>query len=252
MITERNMDWKFRVLKRAVDITAASMGLAIAAPLFPLVAAAVKLTSQGPVFYSQTRCGAERRSGISERRAVHGERRTRSGYHTFNMYKFRTMKMNAESKTGPVIASKNDPRVTPIGLFLRKSRLDELPQLVHVIRGDMSLVGPRPERPEIMNTLKTEIPFFEERVRLVKPGLTGLAQITLNYDGSLAEASNEQADALRAMKSANTESSTHSFGNKLLYDLAYSAILENTKEAIKTDLRIIIKTPLVMLLRRGQ
>jgi lipopolysaccharide/colanic/teichoic acid biosynthesis glycosyltransferase len=247
------MDWKLRVLKRVVDIAGATVGLAMAAPVLPLVAAAVKLTSRGPVFYSQRRCGAERRSGISDRRtAADNDRRRKSGYHSFDMYKFRTMKVDAERNTGPVIASKNDPRVTPIGLFLRKSRLDELPQLVHVIQGHMSLVGPRPERPEIMNALKEQIPFFEERARLVKPGLTGLAQITLNYDGSLAEASHEQVDALRAMKPTNTDQATHSFGNKLLYDLAYSAILENTKEAIMTDLRIIIKTPLVMLLRRGQ
>jgi lipopolysaccharide/colanic/teichoic acid biosynthesis glycosyltransferase len=248
------MDWKLRLLKRTTDVAASSLGLALCAPLFPLVAAAVKLTSPGPIFYGQRRCGAERRNGFSDHRSVDADRRTRDGYHTFEMYKFRTMRQDAEMETGPVIASKNDPRITSIGLFLRKSRLDELPQLVHVLTGQMSLVGPRPERPEIMNTLKDQIPFFEERARLVKPGLTGLAQVTLNYDGSLADGTSDQVEALRMLqtKPKDGDRDTHSFGNKLLYDLAYSATLENTKEAIKTDIRIILKTPLIMLMRRGQ
>jgi len=248
------MDWKLRLLKRSVDVASAAVGLTLTAPLFPLVAVAVKVTSRGPVFYGQRRCGAERRAGFSDNRSFENDRRAQEGYHTFKMYKFRTMKVNAEAESGPVIASKNDPRVTPIGLFLRKSRLDELPQLIHVLHGDMSLVGPRPERPEIMNKLKEQIPFFEERARLVKPGLTGLAQVTLNYDGSLAEGTNKQAEALRAMQPSKDSKpgETHSFGNKLLYDLAYSATLENTREAIKADLKIILKTPLIMIMRRGQ
>ncbi|MEE2901789.1 MAG: sugar transferase [Myxococcota bacterium] len=248
------MDWKLRVIKRAMDVAGAGVGLTVAAPLFPIVAAAVKLTSPGPIFYGQVRCGAERRTGFEENRVHKDERRSREGYHTFTMYKFRTMKQDAEAATGPTIASKNDPRVTPIGQFLRKSRLDELPQLIHVLRGEMSLVGPRPERPELMNQLKEQIPFFEERARLTKPGLTGLAQVTLNYDGSLAEGNDSQVEALRMMqpKDPDPESKTASFGNKLLYDLAYSAMLENTKEAIKQDIKIIVKTPIVMLLRRGQ
>ena len=194
------MDWKLRVIKRAMDIAGAGVGLTVAAPLFPIVAAAVKLTSPGPIFYGQVRCGAERRAGFEENRVHKDERRSREGYHTFTMYKFRTMKQDAEAATGPTIASKNDPRVTPIGQFLRKSRLDELPQLIHVLRGEMSLVGPRPERPELMNQLKEQIPFFEERARLTKPGLTGLAQVTLNYDGSLAEGNDSQVEALRMMQ----------------------------------------------------
>src|SRR5262245_31166925 len=136
------MDWKTRVIKRAMDVTGASIGLAVAAPLFPIIAAAVRLTSKGPIFYTQTRVAAERRSGIAPTRPPISERRKKKGFRTFEMYKFRTMKVDAEVATGAVLAKKNDPRLTLIGGLLRKTRLDELPQLVHVLRGEMSLVGP--------------------------------------------------------------------------------------------------------------
>jgi lipopolysaccharide/colanic/teichoic acid biosynthesis glycosyltransferase len=254
------MDWKTRLLKRAMDVGIASVGLAVTAPLFPAVAVAVKLTSPGPVFYRQRRCAAERRSGIEQTRPPQAERRARRGLHTFEMMKFRTMRVDAEAKTGAVLAQKNDPRLTPIGGFLRKTRLDELPQLLHVIRGDMSIVGPRPERPEIMLKLAESIPFFEERMRLIKPGITGLAQIKLNYDGSFDRTNGETA-ALEAMLGSvelpneaidKLGGSREAFANKLLYDLAYSAILENPVECVKTDLEVIVKTPLVMLKAKGQ
>ncbi len=258
------MDWKTRVMKRAMDVAGASVGLAITAPLFPVVAAAVKLTSPGPIFYKQTRCGAERRSGITPSRPPGAERRRERGFHTFEMYKFRTMRVDAEARTGPVLASKNDPRATPIGNFLRKTRLDELPQLIHILRGEMSLVGPRPERPEMMAKLAERIPFFEERVRLIKPGLTGLAQIHLNYDGTLDPSQGVGAGLERYLRSvqadteggrqkaARSDTGTRAFGNKLLFDLAYSAVLENPWESLKTDVEIILKTPLVMLKAKGQ
>jgi lipopolysaccharide/colanic/teichoic acid biosynthesis glycosyltransferase len=250
------MDWKIRVLKRAIDFTGASIGLAIAAPLFPVIALAVKATSDGPVFYKQRRVGAERRSGIAPSRPPVAERRGRRGFHTFDMYKFRTMRVDAEAKTGAVLAKVNDPRLTPIGGFLRKTRLDELPQLVHVLRGEMSLVGPRPERPELMERIEEAIPFFEERMRLVKPGLTGLAQIKLNYDGTLDATQRESQELARFLGGIQFrgmgDEASRNFANKLLYDLSYSAILENPKGWVKTDLEIMLRTPLVMLKAKGR
>ncbi len=247
-------------MKRALDVGIASVGLAVTAPLFPVIAAAVKLTSKGPVFYSQKRCAAERRSGIAQSRPPTAERRRDRGLHTFEMFKFRTMRTDAEKISGAVLAKKDDPRLTPIGGILRKTRLDELPQLFHVLRGEMSIVGPRPERPELMMKLAEQIPFFEERMRLIKPGITGLAQISLNYDGSFDRSREESAaleqfltgldipdDALKGVGG-----SRQAFANKLLFDFAYSAILENPIESLRTDLEVIVKTPLVMIKAKGQ
>lgn len=249
------MNWKTRVLKRAVDVAGASAGLVLTAPLFPVVAIAVKLTSKGPVFYSQVRCGADRRSGIAPTRPPHRERRRARGFRTFRMYKFRTMTVDAEKHTGAIIAQKNDSRLTPIGGLLRKTRLDELPQLVHVLKGDMSLVGPRPERPELLARIEANHPFFLERMRLIKPGLTGLAQIKLNYDGTFSNHPDAQAlrNVLKNFEVPGMDADqTLAFGNKLLFDLAYSAILENTVEALRTDAEILVQTPVTMILGKGR
>lgn len=249
------MDWKTRILKRGIDVVGASVGLAVTAPLFPMVAAAVKLTSKGPILYSQVRCGAERRSDIAPSRPPHKERRQRKGFHTFRMYKFRTMRVDAEKLTGAVLAQKNDPRLTPIGGLLRKTRLDELPQLWHVLKGDMSLVGPRPERPELLAEIEESVPFFSERMRLIKPGVTGLAQIKLNYDGSFREGSRD-GKALEGFMTLQlpglSEYDNRLFANKLLYDLSYSVAMENPIEWLKMDLKVILKTPAVMLMGMGR
>ncbi|MFQ5489389.1 MAG: sugar transferase [Phycisphaerae bacterium] len=152
--------------KRAVDVVASAIGLILTLPLWPVIALAIKLGDGGPVFYSQDRTGQN------------GE--------VFRLYKLRTMKVNAETH-GPVWATRNDPRVTTVGRFLRRTRLDELPQLYNVFRGQMSLVGPRPERPDIVQELCPKIPYYSER-HLVKPGITGWAQIGFRYGNTVADA----------------------------------------------------------------
>ena len=230
--------------KRAIDLAGAVVGLAITAPLMPLIAAAIYVDSPGPVFYRQRRAG--RLESVS---VENGVRRLR--FHEFTMHKFRTMKMDAEKGTGAVIAGKDDPRVTKIGKFLRKSRLDELPQFWDVLRGEMSIVGPRPERPELIDNLSHAIPLFEERMRDVKPGITGLAQISLGYTGSIPEGSEIGKLAKTLQNPWELDETEGSLADdmriKLLYDLAYTASLEKLSTYLSTEMRIILQTPLVML-----
>ncbi len=188
--------------KRLVDVAAAILGLILALPIMLLVALAVKGTSQGPALYRQRRVGR------------HGR--------VFTVAKFRSMFDDAEAATGAVWARPGDARVTPVGRFLRRTRLDELPQLWNVLRGDMSLVGPRPERPEFVEQLRRQIPFYGQR-HIVRPGLTGWAQVRYTYGSSVE-------DALE----------------KLQYDLFY---IKNLSLAL--DLFIIFSTVKTVLLRRG-
>jgi len=141
-------------------------GLVLASPLAVAAAVLIKLTSRGPIFYRQERTGLNGR--------------------TFHVYKFRSMRVDAETGTGAVWAQKNDPRVTPVGRWLRRFRIDELPQLFNVLRGDMAIVGPRPERPEFVEELVKQIPFYRQRL-VVKPGITGWAQINHKYGDSLED-----------------------------------------------------------------
>jgi sugar transferase (PEP-CTERM system associated) len=156
--------------KRIASLLISGIGLIVSLPLLPLVALAIKLTSSGPVFYKQRRTGC---GGVG-----------------FDCYKLRTMREDAEADTGPTWAGDDDPRITPVGRFLRISRLDEIPQLWNVMKGDMSLVGPRPERPEFVNWLDQEIPYYYLR-HTVRPGITGWAQVRYEYGSSL-EASKEK------------------------------------------------------------
>ncbi|HUE86402.1 MAG TPA: TIGR03013 family XrtA/PEP-CTERM system glycosyltransferase [Vicinamibacterales bacterium] len=189
--------------KRLLDIVTASLGLVLAFPVMLLVALAVKLSSPGAVFYHQRRVGH------------HGR--------IFNIVKFRSMRQGAEDASGPVWASKaGDARVTLVGGFLRKTRLDELPQLWNVLVGDMSFVGPRPERPEFVGDLTKQIPFYGQR-HIVRPGITGWAQVRYTY-GATTE------DALQ----------------KLQFDLFYIKHL-----SIVFDLYIMLSTIKTVLLRRG-
>jgi lipopolysaccharide/colanic/teichoic acid biosynthesis glycosyltransferase len=243
------MNWKVRLAKRAIDIVGAAIGLAVTAPLFPLIGAAIKLDSRGPILYRQRRAGSllgsERSNGHTEFR-----------FADFEMLKFRTMRNDAERHTGAVLARVNDPRITRIGNFLRKSRLDELPQLWCVLKGDMSLVGPRPERPELLTNLAMAIPLFEERMRDVKPGITGFAQINLGYTGSALPGSDVEKlqDALiNPFKLDEAHGAdADDMRLKLLYDLAYSATLDDLGSYIRTEAEILVKTPLVMLRGLGR
>ncbi len=188
-----------RFLKRAFDLTVASAALILTAPLMLVIGGLVRLTSKGPAFYVQERVGQ------------HGA--------PFRLFKFRTMVVHAEKASGVTLAVPNDPRVTRFGRILRRSRLDELPQIWNVIRGDMSFVGPRPERPYFVGDFEKSVPGYAERHR-VKPGMTGLAQVRSFYD-------------------TRPES-------KLKYDLAYIY-----NYSLSLDLLILLETLKVILTRRG-
>ena len=210
----------------------------------PIIAAAIYVDSPGPVFYRQRRAGSLR--AVSHQNGVR-----KLHFDEFTMHKFRTMQIDAEAKTGVVVAGAGDPRVTRVGRFLRKSRLDELPQFWDVLRGKMSLVAPRPERPELLENLSYAIPLFEERMRDVKPGITGLAQISLGYTGSIPEGSEIGKLAATLQNPWQLDEAKGSLADdmriKLLYDLAYTASLERFDTFLRTELDIIVRTPLVML-----
>lgn len=157
----------FSICKRGIDIFLSVMGLLLTLPFFPLIALAIKLDSRGPVFFKQLRVGNKEK--------------------TFMLYKFRTMRQDAEASTGAIWSSKDDPRITKLGKFLRNSRIDELPQLYNVLIGNMSFVGPRPERPEFVEKLKQVIPYYSKR-HFIKPGLTGWAQVRYSYGSSVEDA----------------------------------------------------------------
>jgi lipopolysaccharide/colanic/teichoic acid biosynthesis glycosyltransferase len=237
-----------RFIKRAIDVTAALTGLILTGPLFPLIALAIHRDSPGPVFFGQVRA----RSLLPR---PPGARSVTLECSVFTIYKFRTMRTDAEKTTGAVFASENDPRVTPIGRFLRRSRLDELPQLWNVLRGEMSLVGPRPERPEILRDLALAIPYFEERMRDVKPGLTGLAQIYLGYTGAIPPGSELASFRESLQNPFHLEAAEGALADdlraKLLYDLAYTAALEKLSTYLRTELTVLLRTPLVMLRQSG-
>lgn len=192
----------YLALKRATDICLSMFGIVTLFPIGIIISTLIFIESRLPVFYIQKRVGKDGK--------------------VFKLYKFRSMVNGAEKYTGPVWARKNDPRVTSIGRFLRKTRLDELPQLINVLRGEMSLVGPRPERPEIIEYLKQEIPEYTKRLQL-KPGLTGLAQVNHHYDCSIADVK-----------------------KKLACDFYY---MEN--QNLLLDLKVFLKTVLVVLTGRG-
>ncbi|MFZ0685070.1 MAG: TIGR03013 family XrtA/PEP-CTERM system glycosyltransferase [Terriglobales bacterium] len=192
----------FIFLRRLFSVVISLLGLILAAPLIPIIMLAIALDSKGPVFYTQTRMG---KNGA-----------------LFKVAKFRTMRHDAEAASGPQWAGNDDPRVTRVGKILRTSRLDEIPQLWCVLKGDMAFVGPRPERPEFIEMLSKEIPFYGVR-HMVRPGVTGWAQIKYKYGSTIADAR-----------------------EKLQYDLFY---IKNA--SIGLDLLIMFQTVKTVLLRRG-
>lgn len=191
-----------RHAKRMIDLVVSALVLTLGMPLWLALGAAVRMTSAGPAIYRQTRVGQ------------HGK--------PFTIYKFRTMRQDAEAKTGPVWASKGDRRVTPLGRWLRAVRLDEIPQMLNVLKGEMSLVGPRPERPEFVDVLARQIPLYSRRHR-VKPGVTGVAQVKWRYD--------EDIEDVR---------------QKLKYDLFY---IEHM--SLRMDFQVLLQTIRTTVLHRG-
>lgn len=238
-----------RVVKRILDIAGAAAGLAVTLPLYPAIIVAMKLESRGPIFYVQRRAGAL----IEDEKKPPGRM---PAWAEFEMIKFRSMTVDAERHTGAVIAAPNDPRITKVGRFLRATRLDELPQFWNVLRGEMSLVGPRPERPEILRNLAASIPYFEERTRGVKPGLTGYAQISLGYTGSTlpgSEVANLRETLTNPFGIPEAEGAlADDMRIKLLFDLAYAAALEDFWTYVRLEAWIIAKTPLIMAMSRGR
>ncbi len=194
-------EWEKKA-KRLLDIVASFMILIITSPIIILTAIAIKLDSKGPVFFKQERSG------------LNGNE--------FMVYKFRSMVSDAEAKTGPVWSIKDDPRITRVGRLIRKVRIDELPQMINVLKGEMSLVGPRPERPYFVDMLSKEIPYYKRRLK-VRPGVTGWAQVKHKYDESIEDVK-----------------------TKLNYDLFY---IENM--SLRLDIKIIFRTVFVVLFGKG-
>jgi sugar transferase (PEP-CTERM system associated) len=191
------------IIKRLFDVGASLVGILLSLPLMALAAIAIKLESSGPVLYRQPRLG---QNGC-----------------VFILNKFRSMRQDAEKETGPVWATQQDSRITRVGGFLRRTRLDELPQLFNVLFGHMSFIGPRPERPEFVSELQKQIPYYIERLA-VKPGITGWAQVRYRYGSSVEDAV-----------------------EKLQYDLYYIKNL-----SLFLDLLIVLNTVQVVLFARGR
>ena len=243
-----------RIVKRLLDLAGSTAGIAMTWPLMIPIAIAIRLDSPGPVIFRQRRSGPLK---DDDSPYADGGMRGGMGYEwtSFEIYKFRTMRNDAEKGTGAVLATKGDPRVTRVGGFLRKTRLDELPQFWNVLKGDMSLVGPRPERPELLESLAQAIPYFEERTRGIKPGLTGLAQVSLGYSGNVdadTEAGKVFASLANPFGIEEAEGAVaDDMRNKLMFDLAYAAALEDFWSYLRMELHVLVKTPIIMVLSRG-
>jgi lipopolysaccharide/colanic/teichoic acid biosynthesis glycosyltransferase len=211
--------WEAERGRRVLNVLIAMVALLLVAPLMLLIALLIRLTSRGPVLYCQTRVGLDRRHGNQ----LNGNWRRKVDYggRLFTIYKFRTMYVDAD-RDGEIWARPNDPRVTPLGSVLRRFRLDELPQLFNVLKGDMNIVGPRPEQPTIFLQLRDQIERYPRR-QSVLPGITGWAQINQHYDSCLEDVQ-----------------------NKLRFDLEYI----QRRSAVE-DLKIMLRTVPVVVLQKG-
>ena len=205
-------------VRRALNVVVAAIGIVSSAPIMLVVAVLVKATSPGPILYRQTRVGLDLRKS----RGVDHQRQQDLGGRPFTILKFRTMRVAAPGADAQVWASDGDPRITPIGRILRRTRLDEIPQLFNVLLGDMNVVGPRPEQPAIFENLRSIVPNYQARQR-VRPGITGRAQITLQYDSCIDDVC-----------------------KKVAADLEYI-----NAQSLVEDLRIMAMTAPVMLFRKG-
>jgi exopolysaccharide biosynthesis polyprenyl glycosylphosphotransferase len=195
------LEWEKKI-KRLMDIIISLVILLLSSPILIITAIAIKVESRGPIFYKQERSG------------LNGK--------VFKIIKFRSMIRDAEKKSGPVWSQKNDPRITKVGAFIRRVRIDEIPQMINVLKGDMSLVGPRPERPYFVEKLSQEIPLYKRRLK-VRPGITGWAQVKHKYDETVEDVK-----------------------TKLRYDLFY---IENM--SLRNDLKILFRTIFVVLFGKG-
>jgi len=219
-----------RFLKKVLDFGGAILGLILTLPVFIIFPILIKLTSRGPVFYLQDRIGIDRRkgnrrvykAGVGDERRRRERRRANNFGRPFKVIKFRTMVNNAEKTSGPVWAKSNDNRVTTLGRFMRKTRIDEIPQFINVLKGDMSLVGPRPERLFFIKDLADKVPSYKARLK-VKPGITGRAQVNKGYDSSI-----------------------ESVVEKVEEDVTY---IRNW--SIASDLKILMKTVVVVITGKG-
>jgi len=206
--------------RRLFNVIVAAVGICVLGPLMVVIAALIKLTSRGSVLFKQARIGLDRRA--LSRAGGNTRRQIDLGGRPFTMYKFRTMHPDSDNRDRQVWARPNDERVTPIGRALRRFRLDELPQLFNVLKGEMNIVGPRPEQPAIFVYLREQLEGYQRRQR-VRPGITGWAQINQSYDRSV--------DDVR---------------RKLAFDLEYVRY-----QSAFADLKIMLRTVPVMVFRRG-
>jgi lipopolysaccharide/colanic/teichoic acid biosynthesis glycosyltransferase len=207
-------------LCRALNVVVALVGIAVTLPFMLVIAVAIRLSSPGPVLFTQPRVGVDRRRGVVSDEIM-SKRKEDLGGRVFTIYKFRTMRPETGTPS-QVWATAHDPRITTVGRFLRKTRLDELPQLFNVLQGDMNIVGPRPEQPRIFQELRDRIENYQHRQRVL-PGITGWAQVNLSYDQNL--------DDVR---------------RKVALDLEYIE-----ERSVTRDFIIMLKTLPVMLFRKG-
>lgn len=216
-----------RITKRVFDIVMSLFVIVALFPIWAVIGFLIWKEDHGSIFYKQRRVG------------LHSKE--------FILFKFRTMIMDAESKTGVGLTKVGDARITKVGDFLRKTRLDEIPNFINVLLGDMSVVGPRAERREIYQKLEADFPMVWKRTQFIKPGITGFAQIELNSDGSIDEASRVHPH----LPEGDVGKPEDIVRYKMYYDFAYAIKLLSFRNFVKADAIAILKTPYIMFFNRN-